>query len=82
MATYRELTGVGVPTRVAAILVGVARATATRRPRTPAVTRARVPANKLTDAERAEILAVVNSARFVDLPRSRSTPTCSTRACT
>ena len=32
MATYRELTGVGVPTRAAAVLVGVARATATRKP--------------------------------------------------
>jgi putative transposase len=68
MATYRELTGAGVPTRAAAVLVGVARATATRRPRTPAPTRARVPVNKLTDAERAEILAVVNCPRFVDLP--------------
>jgi len=68
MATYRELTGAGVPTRAAAILVGVARATATRRPRTPARTRSRVPVNKLTDAERAEILAVVNCPRFVDLP--------------
>ena len=68
MATYRELTGVGVPTRAAAVLVGVARATATRRPRTPLPSRARVPANKLTDVERAEILAVVNSPRFVDLP--------------
>jgi len=68
MATYRELTGAGVPTRAAAILVGVSRATATRRPRTPVVTRARVPVNKLTDAERAEVLAVVNSPRFVDLP--------------
>ena len=68
MATYRELTGVGVPTRAAAILVGVARATATRRPRTPVSARSRVPVNKLTETERAEILAVVNSARFVDLP--------------
>lgn len=68
MVAYRELTGVGVPTRAAAVLVGVARATATRRPRTPAPTRSRVPANKLTDAERDEILAMVNSDRFVDLP--------------
>jgi transposase InsO family protein len=68
MDTYRELTGAGVATRAAAVLVGVARATATRRPRTPAPARSRVPVNKLTDAERAEILAVVNSARFVDLP--------------
>ena len=68
MATYRDLTGAGVPTRAAAVLVGVPRATATRRPRTPTMTRARVPANKLADAERTEVSAVVNSARFVDLP--------------
>ena len=68
MATYRELTGVGVTTRAAAQLVGVARATTTRKPRTPLPSRSRVPVNRLTDVERAEILAVVNSARFVDLP--------------
>ena len=68
MATYRELSSHGVPTRAAAVLVGVVRATATRRPRTPVVTGTRVPVNKLTGAERAEILAVVNSPRFVDLP--------------
>jgi len=68
MDIYRELTVVGVPTRAAAVLVGVPRATATRRPRTPAVTQTRVPANKLSDGERAEVLAVVNSPRFVDLP--------------
>ena len=68
MDTYRELTGAGVPTRAAAALVGVARATATRKPRIPVPSRARVPANRLTDVERAEILAVVNSPEFVDLP--------------
>ena len=68
MATYRELTGAGVPTRAATVLVGVPRATATRTPRTPTLDRGRVPANKLTDVERAEVLAVVNSPRFVDLP--------------
>ena len=68
MAIYRELSSHGVPTRAAAVLVGVPRATATRRPRTPAVTESRVPVNKLSPLERAEILRVVNSARFVDLP--------------
>jgi len=68
MATYRELTGAGVATRTAAALVGVPRATATRRPRLPVAGPARVPGNKLSDAERARILAVVNSDRFVDLP--------------
>ena len=68
MDIYRELTGQGVPTRAAAVLVGVPRATATRKPRTPTATGAKVPANELSDVERAEILAVVNSTRFVDLP--------------
>ena len=68
MATYVELTGAGVPTRAAAVLVGVSRATATRRPRTLVPGRRPVPANKLTDLERARVLQVVNSTRFVDLP--------------
>lgn len=68
MATYKELTRAGVTTRAAATLVGVPRASATRRPRPPTLTEARVPANKLSDAERTQILAVVNSDRFVDLP--------------
>jgi len=68
MAIYRDLTVVGVATRAAAVLVGVPRATATRKPRTGAPAGTRVPANKLSEVERAEILAVVNSSRFVDLP--------------
>ena len=68
MVTYRELTGAGVPTRAAAALVGVPRATATRKPRSPVLDRRPVPANKLDPGERAEILRVVNSTRFVDLP--------------
>jgi putative transposase len=69
MTTYRELTDRGISTRAAADLVGVARATATRKPSTtplPAVVP--VPANKLSPLERARILHVVNSDRFVDLP--------------
>ncbi|MEB0268005.1 IS3 family transposase, partial [Cryobacterium sp. 10I5] len=68
MTTYRDLTGHGVPTRTAAALVGLPRATATRTSRTPVARRAVVPANRLDVLERARILAVVNSARFVDLP--------------
>lgn len=68
MTTYRELTRRGVPTRAAAVLMGVPRSTATRVPRTPSAVLALVPANKLDVMERARILAVVNSARFVDLP--------------
>jgi transposase InsO family protein len=44
------------------------RATATRAPRTPAAGPPLVPANKLDVLERARILSVVNSTRFVDLP--------------
>lgn len=68
MATYRQLTEVGVATRTAAALVGVPRASATRRPHPRTLAPTRVPVNKLSDAERAQILAVVNSDRFVDLP--------------
>lgn len=69
MTTYRELTTVGVTTRVAADLVGVARATATRTPpATLARTAPRTPVNKLRPLERARILDIVNSPAFVDLP--------------
>jgi len=68
MTTYRDLTGRGVPTRTAAGLVGLPRATATRTPRTQVTRQVVVPANRLDVLERARILAVVNSARFVDLP--------------
>ncbi len=68
MTTYRALTRHGVPTRTAAVLVGLPRATATRPPRTRTPRPVLVPANRLDDLERARILAVVNSARFVDLP--------------
>ena len=68
MTTYRELTRRGISTRIAAVLVGLPRSTATRVPRTPTAGLAVVPANKLDVMERARILAVVNSARFVDLP--------------
>ena len=68
MTTYRELTRRGVPNRAAAVLMGVPRSTATRVPRTPSAGLALVPANKLDVMERARIMAVVNSARFVDLP--------------
>lgn len=68
MGTYRDLVDADVPSRAAAVLVGIPRATATRAPRTP-VPRVRVvPANKLSLLERAEILKVVNSPEFVDLP--------------
>lgn len=78
MTAYRALTDAGVTTRRAAGLTGVSRATAGRHnapipvaagePTVP-VARPRVrvvPANRLTAAERQRVLAVVNSAEFVD----------------
>lgn len=74
MGTYVELTGAGVPTRQAAALTGVPRATATRhvaRERTPdpePVPARPAPVNKLTVAERAGVLATLNSDEFIDKP--------------
>ena len=72
MAAYRQLTKAGVPTRTAARLTGISRATATRKPSlpvpVPVPAPALVPANKLNGLERARILDVVNSPDFVDLP--------------
>ena len=70
MGAYVSLTEAAIPTREAAVLAGVSRATATRKPRTPAPAQspAAEPSNKLSAAERAHVLATVNSARFVDLP--------------
>lgn len=66
MGIYRELIAAGTPTRAAAALVGVPRATASRKPRTPVPALRCSPSNKLTDAERARVLSVVNSDRFID----------------
>lgn len=74
MGTYLELAGAGVPTRHAAALTGVPRATATRvvaRQRRPGPEPAPdrpAPVNKLTDVERALVLATLNSDEFVDKP--------------
>lgn len=70
MDTYRELIAVEVPTRAAAGLAGVSRATATRKPRVPlpVPALALVPANRLSDADRARVLEVANSDEFVNLP--------------
>ena len=63
MISYRELASQGISTRVAARLVGIPRATATRKPRNPVAGPAPVPANKIADAdaERGQILDIVNS---------------------
>ncbi|MGI8537184.1 MAG: IS3-like element ISAar44 family transposase, partial [Mycobacteriales bacterium] len=72
MGTYIELTDAGVTTRAAAVLTGVARATATRarKQNTGAdpAPRTVVPANRLSLAERIRVLEVLDSAEFVDQP--------------
>jgi transposase InsO family protein len=67
MGVFAELVGVGVTTRDAAALTGVSRATAGRpRPPVALVAAVVVPANRLTVAEQARVLAVLNSSQFVD----------------
>ncbi len=70
MLAYRALTQAGVTTRHAAQLTGVARATAGRltsdRGRGAQPRLESVPAYRLTAAEQAEVLGVLNSAEFVD----------------
>ena len=68
MTTYREMTSRGIPTRVAADLVGVPRATATRKPRIPMVGPRPVLVNRIDGIDRQEVLVTVNSESFVDLP--------------
>jgi hypothetical protein len=72
IATYDDLETANIPGRQAAALTGVSRATAARRHRPPAPPAtdsgpAAAPGNKLSDAERAHVLAVLNSPRFVDM---------------
>ncbi|NNH76090.1 IS3 family transposase [Nocardia uniformis] len=70
MIAYGQLVEATVGTRRAAILTGINRSTAHRRTKTALGQQLRasrpVPVNKLTDAERARVLAVLNSAEFVD----------------
>jgi putative transposase len=67
MNAYRSLTAAGVTTRAAAGLTGVARATAGRvAASSPRRFSRPLPANRLTDGERAQVLAVLNSSEFVD----------------
>ena len=72
MGAHAQLLTAGVSTRAGAALTGVARATAARAKAraaslcTPVVAAVFTPANRLSDAERAHVLAVLNSAEFVD----------------
>ena len=67
MATYRSMLELKIPTRRAAFLTGVSRTTANRTPAPPRDYVPVVPQNKLSAAERAGILAALNSPEFVDL---------------
>ncbi len=72
MGAHAQLLTAGVSTRAGAQLTGVARATAARAKAraaslcTPVVAAVFTPANRLSDAERTHVLAVLNSAQFVD----------------
>jgi transposase InsO family protein len=68
MDAYRALRGAGISTRAASGLTGVARSSADREQARPTRGRAvrRAPANALTGAERAGLLAVLDSPQFVD----------------
>ncbi|MFB8369760.1 hypothetical protein ACFC25_10390 [Pseudarthrobacter sp. NPDC055928] len=68
MSAYTALTQADISTREAAVIAGVPRATATRKVRTPAEDPlpAPAPANKLSTAERAHILATVNSGKALE----------------
>lgn len=67
MGAYRQLVELAVPTRQAAALLGLSRTTIYRKPSAPVDRVPAGPPNKLSPAERAEILAALNSPEFVDL---------------
>ncbi len=74
MSAHAELLAAGSTTRAAANLCGVSRATAGRAKAraasnaTPVLPAVVAPVNRLSAAERARVLAVLNSAEFVDAP--------------
>ncbi|MGP9605089.1 MULTISPECIES: IS3 family transposase [unclassified Brachybacterium] len=68
MGAHDELIVAGTTTRAASALTGIARSTAARRTARPLppAPRDAPPANRLDCAERASVLAVLNSSEFVD----------------
>lgn len=68
MVAYDELVAAGTVTRAAAALTGISRATVARRNERPVPVDREpvVPANRLSAVEQARVLAVLNSAEFVD----------------
>ena len=81
MTTFDALAAAHVPHREAARLTGVSRATAARRHATtepaqlPTRAARATPGNKLTAAERDEVLHMLNCDRFVDQPPLQIYPT-------
>ena len=67
MGAYKQLVDLTVATRTAASLVWLSRTTIYRKPVAPLDHVQVEPPNKLSRAERIEILAVLNSPQFVDL---------------
>lgn len=67
MNAYRQLMDLTVSTRRSAALLGLSRTTIYRKPAPPVEHERAAPPNKLSTAERAEILAALNSPEFVDL---------------
>jgi putative transposase len=68
MGIYGELLAAGITTRAAARLTGLSRATLTRKPRPPMWVVPPAPVNKLSPEERADVVEVLDSPRFVDQP--------------
>ena len=67
LTATRRLT-VGTPTRTAAQLTGVSRAAVGTKPRRPLPGAPPSPANRLSAAERAQVITALDSPRFVDQP--------------
>ena len=67
MGAYDQLRDLQVPSRKAAALVGVSRTTVYRKPAPVTQHVAQPPPNKLSDAERDQLLEVLNSPQFVDM---------------
>ncbi|MHB8184548.1 MAG: hypothetical protein ACYDDU_00420 [Dermatophilaceae bacterium] len=67
LTATRRLTA-GIPTRTAAQLTGVCRAAVGTTPRRPLPVAPPSPANRLSAAERAQVITALDSPRFVDQP--------------
>lgn len=67
MGTYRDLIAAAIPSRQAACLAGVSRASATYKARVGSQAARVVPANKPSSSERAHVLTLLDSERFADL---------------